>query len=100
MLLLGRSFINENPGPDLCDRRGDQSTLELYPYPQGGFGTTIGTLLEGHVHTDPPPDIPETTFVEATGKAFNTIPPSDFGFFELLNELVQAEPRGATRTSS
>ena len=72
-----------------------KSTLKLYPYAQGGFGTSIGTLLEGHVHPDPPPDIPETTFVEGTGKAFNTIPPSDFGFFELLNELVQAEPAGS-----
>ena len=39
---------------------------------------------------------PETTFVEGSGKAFNTIPPSDFGFFELLNELVQEEPAGST----
>src|SRR5512133_3418312 len=57
-ILLGRSFINENPGMD----------------------------------PDPPVDIPETKFVEGTGLAFNTIPPSDFGFFELLNELVQEEP--------
>ena len=35
-------------------------------------------------------------FVEGSGKAFNTIPPSDFGFFELMNELVQDEPAGST----
>jgi hypothetical protein len=92
-LLLGRSFINENPGQDPAPTvELIKSTLKLYPYAQGGFGTSIGTLLEGHVHPEPPVDIPETKFVEGTGLAFNTIPPSDFGFFELLNELVQDEP--------
>jgi len=92
-LLLGRSFINENPGMDPAPTvELIKSTLKLYPYAQGGFGTSIGTLLEGHVRPEPPVDIPETTFVEGTGLAFNTIPPSDFGFFELLNELVQDEP--------
>ncbi len=36
--------------------------------------------------------IPEMKFVEASNVAFNTIPPSDFGFYELINENVQAEP--------
>ena len=45
---------------------------------------------------DPPAPVPETTFVEGSGNAFNTIPPSDFGFFELLNELVQENPAGST----
>ena len=92
-LLLGRSFINENPGQDPAPTvELIKSTLKLYPYAQGGFGTSIGTLLEGNVQPDPPVKIPETTFVEGTGLSFNTIPPSDFGFFELLNELVQDEP--------
>jgi hypothetical protein len=95
-LLLGRSFINENPGQDPAPTvEVIKSTIKLYPYAQGGFGTSIGTLLEGHVHPDPPVDIPETKFVEGSGRAFNTIPPSDFGFFELLNELVQEEPAGS-----
>jgi hypothetical protein len=34
-------------------------------------------------------------FVEASGKAFNTIPPNDIGFYELLNELVQEQPTGS-----
>jgi hypothetical protein len=92
-LLLGRSFINANPDQDPAPTvEVIKSTLKLYPYAQGGFGTSIGTLLEGQVHPDPPVDIPETKFVEGSGQAFNTIPPSDFGFFELLNELVQDEP--------
>jgi len=95
-ILLGRSFINENPGQDPAPTvEGIKSTIKLYPYAQGGFGTSIGTLLEGHVHPDPPVEIPETKFVEGSGLAFNTIPPSDSGFFELLNQLVQDEPAGS-----
>ena len=44
----------------------------------------------------PAAEIPETVFVEASGKAFNTIPPTDSGFYELLNELVQEQPAGST----
>jgi hypothetical protein len=66
--------------------------LKIYPYTPGGFGTSIGLALEGKVRlaTNPPP--PETKFVEASGKSFNTIPPSDYGFFEMINENVQQEP--------
>jgi hypothetical protein len=92
-LLLGRSFLtDDDPTPTVATIK---RTLKLYPYARGGFGTSIGTLLGGHVQPDPPAPIPETTFVEGSGKAFNTIPPSDFGLFELLNELVQAEPAGS-----
>jgi hypothetical protein len=92
-ILLGRSFINANPGQDPAPTvEVIKSTIKLYPYAKGGFGTSIGTLLEGHLHPDPPVDVPETKFVEGSGLAFNTIPPSDFGFFELLNQLVQDEP--------
>jgi hypothetical protein len=53
-------------------------------------------LLEGEVRRDPPAKIPETVFVEASGKAFNTIPPTDSSFYELLNELVQEQPAAST----
>jgi hypothetical protein len=29
---------------------------------------------------------------EGTGKAYSTIPPSDFSYYEVLNEIVQNEP--------
>ena len=93
-LLLGRSFMEDSdPAPtvDLIKR-----TLKLYPYAQGGFGTSIATLLEGDVQPDPPAQVPETVFVEGSGNAFNTIPPSGLGFFEFLNELVQEQPAGST----
>ena len=95
-ILLGRSFINANPGQDPAPTvELIKSTLKIYPYAKGGFGTSIGTLLKGEVQPDPAVDIPETKFVEGSGMAFNTIPPSDFGFFELLNEAVQDEPAGS-----
>jgi hypothetical protein len=66
--------------------------LKIYPYTPGGFGTSIATALEGKVRLEVDPPIPPTKFVEASGKAFNTIPPNDFSYFEMVNELVQMEP--------
>jgi len=95
--MLGRSFINENPGMDPAPTvELIKRTTKIYPYAQGGFGTSIATLLEGQVRPDPPAEIPDTVFVEGSGKAFNTIPPTDSGFYDLLNELVQEQPAGST----
>lgn len=38
---------------------------------------------------------PPTRFVNASGKSFNTIHANDFGFFEEINDVVQAEPNEA-----
>ena len=35
---------------------------------------------------------PPTVFHEGSGKVMNTIPPNDFTFYEMLNEVVQQEP--------
>ena len=93
--VLGRSFlVDDDPARTVAQIK---STLKLYPYDPGGFGASIATLLEGgrglpHL----PAPVPETTFVEGSGNAFNTVPPNDLGFFELLNELVQENPPGST----
>ena len=42
--------------------------------------------------------IPPTKFVEASGKAFNTIPPSDYSFFEMINANIQQEPADSYST--
>jgi hypothetical protein len=92
--LLGRAFMEDNdpkPTVDLI-----KATLKLYPYVPGGPGTSIATLLAGDTRPGKPVSPPETKFVEASGMAFNTIPPSDFRFFELLDALVQEEPADAT----
>ena len=39
--------------------------------------------------------MPATTFVEGTGTAFNTIPPTDARFFETVHALLQDEPAEA-----
>ncbi len=71
-----------------------RKTLKIYPYTPGGAGTSIAEALTGTVKLALDPAIPETKFVEASGKSFNTIPPSDYTYFEMLNKLVQEEPVG------
>lgn len=90
VLYAARSFLKDNdpkPTVDLIKK-----TLKIYPYTPGGFGTSIATALEGEVKLAKNPAAPETKFVEASGKAFNTIPPSDYTFFEMINENIQDEP--------
>jgi hypothetical protein len=70
--------------------------LKIYPYTPGGYGTSIATALEGKVRLEVNPPVPPTKFVEASGKSFNTIPPNDFSYFEMVNELVQMEPASST----
>ena len=90
VLYAARSFLMKNdpkPVVELIKKH-----LKIYPYTPGGVGTSIATALEGKVRLAPNRPIPETKFVEASGKSFNTIPPSDYGFFEIINENVQQEP--------
>jgi hypothetical protein len=91
--MLGRSFlINNNPKPsvDLIKK-----TLKIYPYTPGGFGTSIATILEGKIKPAKNPLIPQTQFIEASGKTFNTLPASDYTFFKQLNQMVQEQPAEA-----
>ena len=91
---LGRGFMVDNDPtvPVEAMRNG----VRLSPYVPGAQGTAIGTFLAGKA---PPlaaaPELPETRFVELSGESFNTIYPNDFGYWEIVNELVQQEPPGA-----
>jgi hypothetical protein len=90
VLYAARSFlVNDDPKPIV---EVIKSHLKIYPYTPGGVGTSIATALDGKIRLAKNPPVPETKFVEASGKAFNTIPPSDYGFFEMINENVQQEP--------
>ena len=92
-LILGRSFLDHNdPKPPvmLIER-----TLKIYPYVSGGVGTSIAEILTGTVKPGRNVAPPAVRFVDGSGKSFNTIPPSDFGFYEMLNRLVQEEPADA-----
>jgi hypothetical protein len=94
--VLARSFINVNPrndpGPtvDLI-----KETLKIYPYAAGGVGSSIGAYLRGKGRLGQPGEPQSPRFVEGTGMAFNTVPPNDFGHYEMLNALVQLEPAEA-----
>ena len=90
VLYAARSFlVNNDPKPTV---ENIKKNLKIYPYTPGGVGTSIATALDGKVRLSKNLPIPETKFVEGSGKAFNTIPPGDYGFFEMINENVQQEP--------
>ncbi len=99
VLLLGRAFIDQNEGNDPAPtvaRIKDQ--LKVYPYAQGGVGSSIGGYLTGRGRLGQPATPHSPRFVEGTGLAFNTVPPVDFGHFEMLDALVQLEPAEALTT--
>lgn len=90
VLYAARSFLVDN---DLAPAVANiKEHMKIYPYTAGAVGTSIATALEGKVRLEQNPPIPETRFVDGSGKSFNTIPPSDFGFFEMINANVQEEP--------
>jgi hypothetical protein len=90
VLYAARAFLtNNDPKPTVDNIK---KNLKIYPYTPGGFGTSIATALEGKVRLAADPPVPATKFVEASGKSFNTIPPNDYSFFDMINANVQAEP--------
>jgi hypothetical protein len=102
-LMLGRCFLDNNdPKPPV---EIIKKTLKIYPFKAGGFGTSIATALEGKVPLLRSPSgqldwaflkpQPPATFIEGSGRAMNTVPPNDFSYFEMINELVQREPPDA-----
>ena len=92
VMAFGRSFLaDDDPKPTV---KLIKDSLKIYPYTPGGYGTSIATLLEGKVKPGKPAPIPPTNFVEGTGLAVNTLPPSDATYYDLINEIVQEEPGG------
>lgn len=90
ILYASRAYLaNNDPKPAV---ENVKAHMKIYPYAVGGYGTSIAEALTGAVRLGDNPPIPETKFVEASNVSFNTIPPSDFGFYEWINENVQAEP--------
>src|SRR5271157_1347543 len=100
---LGREFLENNDPSRPVELI--KKTLKIYPYQPGGYGTSIATGLEGKVPLLRSPNgqldwaflrpQPPAKFVEGSGKVMNTIPPSDYSYFETINELVQQEPADA-----
>ena len=92
---FGRLFLenHNDPKPPADSVR---EHMKIYPYVPGGLGTPIAEYLSGEASSfgriEEPP---ATVFHEASGKAMNTVPPNDFSYYEMLNDLVQSEPATA-----
>lgn len=90
VMVLGRMFM-ENSDPQPAFALIKEQT-KIYPYQAGGLGTSIAEFLSGKgrlARITPPP---ATVFHEGSGRVMNTIPPNDFSYYEMLNEVVQQEP--------
>ncbi|MCH9736798.1 MAG: DUF1254 domain-containing protein [Actinomycetia bacterium] len=92
LMAFGRSFmVDSDPAPTVATIK---ARLKIYPYTPGGYGTSIATLLKGGPTPGKPAEITPVNFVEGTGLEINTVPPSDYTYYELLNEVVQEQPSG------
>ena len=94
--MFARFFLEKDDPKPVAERVKKQ--LKIYPYTPGGSGTAIASILDGTAKKPAsfePTEVPPTKFIEATGKAFNTIPANDYSVFEQLNALVQVEPATA-----
>ena len=90
VLYAVRAFMDNNdPKPAVA---AIKKSLKVYPYTPGAYGTSMAAILDGKVRPAVTPPVPPTKFVEGSGKSFNTIPPNDFSYFEIVNKLVQMEP--------
>ncbi|MGB7435069.1 MAG: DUF1254 domain-containing protein [Candidatus Acidiferrum sp.] len=99
-ILLGRVFLEKDdpkPSVELVKK-----TMKIYPYQPGGYGTSIATALDGKTPLLGSangqldwaflrPQAP-AKFFEGSGKVMNTIPPNDFSYFTMINDLIQREP--------
>jgi hypothetical protein len=87
---FGRMFLEDNsPKPAVETIR---KFTKIYRYEPGGVGTPLAEFLSGKIRLGRVAPPSETVFHEGSGKAINTIPPNDFSFYEMLNEVVQREP--------
>jgi len=93
VIWFARSFLENNDPKPVAE--SIRKFTKVYPYEAGGVGTPIADFLSGKAKlgkvTPPPP----TVFHEGTGKVMNTVPPNDFSYYEMLNEVVQQEPAGS-----
>jgi hypothetical protein len=91
VLWFGRAFLENKSDPKPAADAIRRFT-KVYPYEPGGVGTPVGEFLADKVMlgrvTPPAP----TVFHEGSGKVMNAIPPNDWTFYEMLNEVVQQEP--------
>ncbi|MCO8123135.1 DUF1254 domain-containing protein [Stieleria sp. TO1_6] len=88
---FARAFLQDGNDPKPIVQRIKKFT-KVYPYNPGGVGTPIAEFLAGEAKLGPISSPPATVFHEGSGKVMNTLPPNDWTYYEMLNEVVQQEP--------
>jgi hypothetical protein len=88
---FGRLFLEDKKDPKPAVESVKRFT-KVYPYEAGGVGTPIAEFLAGKAMLGRIEAPPPTVFHEGSGKVMNTVPPNDWSFYEMLNEIVQQEP--------
>jgi hypothetical protein len=88
---FGRLFLEDRKDPKPAVESIKRFT-KVYPYEAGGYGTPIAEFLAGKAMLGRITQPPATVFHEGSGKVMNTVPPNDWSYFEMLNEIVQREP--------
>jgi hypothetical protein len=91
---FARAFLENGNDPKPTVERIRKYT-KINPYNPGGVGTPIAEFLAGKAKLGPITDPAPTVFHEGSGKVMNTIPPNDWSYYEMLNEVVQQEPATA-----
>ena len=56
--------------------------VRISPYQPGAQGTAVSTYLAGGAPTSRRQPVPETRFIEGSGRSFNTIPPNDYSYWD------------------
>jgi hypothetical protein len=93
VMAFGRVFLDGDDPATATRRLCDQ--FKVYPYVDGGIGTSFASFLHGDAPLGPLAPPPETVFHDGDVMAMDGIPPTDFTFYEYLDEIVQQEPLGA-----
>jgi hypothetical protein len=91
ILWFGRSFLENGSDPKPVVETIRKYT-KVYPYEEGGVGTPIAEFLAGKAKLGRVAPPPSTVFHEGSDKVMNTVPPNDWSFYEMLNDVVQEEP--------
>jgi hypothetical protein len=89
---LDHTGVAENQG-----REGDliQKSLKVYPYVAGAEGKSIAEILTGRSRRAARCHHLQYRSWMVAGCRWNTLPPSDYRFFEMIDRLVEQEPVGA-----
>ncbi len=91
--MIGRMFLEGNSTE--ISEKVVKENLKVYPYAEGGEGTSIGSYLQGGARLGKMAEPKAPRMVDVSGISINTLPPADFGHFEYVNALVQSEPASA-----